>query len=71
MNNKELEQIGESVWDTYKKLATCLVERRKLPAAPAAPAAEGSNLSAAEKQKKRERIYRIVAAGNQPTESST
>ena len=33
MNNKELEQIGESIWDTYKKLATCLVERRKLSAA--------------------------------------
>ena len=31
MNNKELEQIGESVWDTYKKLATCLVERSQGP----------------------------------------
>jgi len=59
MNNKELEQIGESVWDTYKKLATCLVERRKLPAAAA-----GSNLSAAEEQKKRERRFRNVVTGN-------
>ena len=60
MNNKELEQIGESVWDTYKKLATCLVER-------------GSESVAARRQRARKLRARIDAdkTGNPDTESLT